>query len=602
VRLAQRLAACLAIVTLLGSCEGKDKPESGANTKVEPGDDRLAVFDLSNPLLETLTGGGFLPTPASHTYAGFLGTLRDSKRNEHVKGFFLRLGNGTDNWAHVEELGREFKAVRAEGRPIYCHADQLDNAGLWLAAASCDKIWLSPAGTVDSVGLAGQNLYMKGLLDRLKVKADFLHAGRYKSAAESLTRDGPSPEAEEAMRAVLSSMRAAWLEGIAANRSDPKAKEAAETGPWFPNAARAIGLVDEVGYESDARTALETKSGVKAFVAADQAQKEAEAASAIAEVVRTIAGGGASFDEPHVAILPAAGGISMEPSGTFEQTGIVAETFIRLIRRLKREDATKAVVLRIDSPGGSALASDLLWHELEQLAEKKPLIVSVGSMAASGGYYMAVAGRKIVAEKTSIVGSIGVVGGKFVLNDALAEYGVSTHTFAASDVPDAGARAAYLSPFVEWDEATRGRVQDQMENVYALFLDRVAQGRGMPVEEVRHVAEGRIWTGQQGLERKLVDQIGGLRDSLSLARTEAGLPEDAPSTIEGDVESLLDLLGLGEPPDEGELRAAWERKLRALPGVWSDLPAEYRSHAQSLWPLVEGERVVLAMDGALVVD
>jgi protease-4 len=589
------------VALLLVACHGRDRVDD-KHHEVEPGDDRLAVFDLSQPLLETLTGGGLLPTPASHTYAGFLGTLRDVKQNDHVKGLLLRFGSGTDNWAHVSELGREFKAVREAGRPVYCHADELNNATLWLAAASCDRIWLSPAGSVESIGIAGQNLYLKGLLDRFKVRAEFLHEGRYKSAAESLTRDGPSPEAEESLRFVLASMRSAWLDGIAAGRPDPKARDAAEHGPWFPKAAQAIGLIDEVGYESDARAALESKTKVSAFVAADKAQRESEAASAIAEVVHAIAGGGASFDEPHVAILPAAGGISMAPSSAFEESGIVASRFIPLIRRLKHEDATKAVVLRIDSPGGSALASDLLWHELRLLGEKKPLIVSVGAMAASGGYYMAASGKKILAEHASIVGSIGVVGGKIVLREALAEYGIFAHTFAASDAPDAGARAAYLSPFVDWDDATRTRVQEQMQNVYELFVDRVAEGRSMTPDQVRAIAEGRIWSGQQGLERGLVDELGGLRDAVRIARSEAGLPDDAPATIEGDVQSLLDLLGLGDSVDEDEIRAAWESKLRALPRTLRELPAVYRSHLQSLLPLLHDEHVVTALPSALTIQ
>lgn len=591
----------LGATLLLAACQGREKV-AGKDEKIEPGDDRLAVFDLSEPLLETVTGGGFLPTPASRTYAGFLGTLREAKDNEHVKGFLLRLGTASSNWAHVSELGREFKQVRDAGRPVYCHADQLDNATLWLAAESCDRIWLSPAGSVESVGIAGQNFYVKGLLDRFKVRADFLHAGRYKSAAETFTREGPTPEAEESLRFVLTSLRESWLSGVARGRPDPKARDAAENGPWFPKAAQAIGLVDDVGYESDARAALEAKTSVTGFVAADQAQKETEAASAIAEVVRAISGGGASFDEPHVAILPAAGGITMEPSGGFEETGIVARSLIPLIRRLKHEDSTKAVVLRIDSPGGSALASDLLWHELRLLGEKKPLIVSVGSMAASGGYYMAAAGKKILAEPTSIVGSIGVFGGKIVLREALAEYGIQAHTFAASDAPDAGARAAYLSPFVDWDDATRQRVQEQMDDVYALFLDRVAEGRGRPVDEVRQVAEGRIWSGAQGLERGLVDELGGLRDALRIARAEAGLPEDAPATIEGDIQSLFDLLGLGDPVDEDQIRASWERKLRGMPRVLSELRPVYRAHLQSLIPLLRGEHVVTALPSALQIE
>jgi protease-4 len=506
----------LGVALLLVACHGRDRVDD-KRTEVEPGDDRLAVFDLSQPLLETLTGGGLLPTPASHTYAGFLGTLRDVKQNDHVKGLFLRFGSGTDNWAHVSELGREFKAVREAGRPVYCHADELNNATLWLAAASCDRIWLSPAGSVESIGIAGQNVYLKGLLDRFKVRAEFLHEGRYKSAAESLTRDGPSPEAEESLRFVLASMRSAWLDGIAAGRPDPKAREAAEHGPWFPKAAQAIGLIDEVGYESDARAALESKTKASAFVAADKAQRESHAASAIAEVVHAIAGGGASFDEPHVAILPAAGGISMAPSSAFEESGIVASRLIPLIRRLKHEDATKAVVLRIDSPGGDALASDLMHRELGKLRREKPVIVSFADVAASGGYYLATAADEIHAEAESVTGSIGVVGGKLDLSRLYERLGVVKESVSR------GARSGLFSEASGFTAPERRAVERELGAIYDIFLRRVAEGRGLDPSAVERIAQGRIWSGAAARELGLVDRIGGPIESLARARRRSGI-------------------------------------------------------------------------------
>jgi protease-4 len=193
-----------------------------------------------------------------------------------------------------------------------------------------------------------------------------------------------------------------------------------------------------------------------------------------------------------VAVIPAQGAIAMESGGAFESGGITAKALTKTLRRLKKDESVKAVVLRIDSPGGSALASDLLWHELRELKKVKPLVVSVGGMAASGGYYMACAADRIIAEPTSIVGSIGVFGGKIVLSSALEEVGVHTETFPASPEPGAAARAAAQSPFSAWDDATRERIRAEMQSVYDLFITRVSDSRKMPREKVEEHAQGRI--------------------------------------------------------------------------------------------------------------
>jgi protease-4 len=257
-------------------------------------------------------------------------------------------------------------------------------------------------------------------------------------------------------------------------------------------------------------------------------------------------------------------------------------------------------VIRIDSPGGSALASDLLWHELMQLREKKPLIASLAGTAASGGYYMACAATRILAERTSIIGSIGVVGGKIVFGEALDQLGVSSVTFPAAKEPAAAARAAYLSPLTEWDEPTREAVRAQMSAIYELFLQRVSRGRDLPVEEVRKIAEGRIWSGEQGLEIKLIDGFGGLSEAIALAKQQAGLEDDVEVKVEGGAEGLLELLGVdSDDSDESTLRAALARVRSAAPGPFDSLAEPWRPYAGSLAPLLGRERVLTAVPFAL---
>jgi protease-4 len=297
-----------------------------------------------------------------------------------------------------------------------------------------------------------------------------------------------------------------------------------------------------------------------------------------------------------VVVLTTSGGISMRSDSPFGGggDGIAAEPLSKTLRRLREDDDVKAVVLRIDSPGGSALASDLIWHDLMELREKKPLIASLAEMAASGGYYMACAATRILAERTTIVGSIGVVGGKIVIGDALGELGVTGVTFTASDEPGAAARAGYLSPLTPWDDATRESVRAQMQAIYDLFLARVSQGRALPIEHVRSVAEGRIWSGVQGLEHKLIDEYGGLSEAIAVAKREAKLPEDAPVKIEGSAESLLEMLNIDSdsPPDEGAIRAALARLRAAGPTPLDGVAEPLRSHVMALAPLIGRERVL----------
>ncbi|HEY0469124.1 MAG TPA: S49 family peptidase, partial [Polyangiaceae bacterium] len=224
----------------------------------------------------------------------------------------------------------------------------------------------------------------------------------------------------------------------------------------------------------------------------------------------------------------------------------------------------------------------------------------VGNMAASGGYYIACASQRIFAERTSIVGSIGVFGGKINVAPAIEQFGIHAETFAASSEPGAAERAAFNSPLTAWDDATRERVRAQMQSIYDLFIARVAHGRQMSVEKVRASAEGHIWSGDQGRERGLVDEIGGLSEALAAARKAAHLDADAPVSVEGGRESLLDSLLLSDDASDADATAAFNR-LNAAPAtrLLSEIPEELRSFVSGLAPLAEHEHVAVALPYAL---
>jgi protease-4 len=599
----------LLLLLLLLGCTGRprslvleqeEEPAAGRPQAGRHGS--VLELDLSAGVPESMDAGGWFRLPASRTLTGLVRSV-ERVGDEEPDGVFVRLGGTRLGWARTEEVGRLLGGLRKQGTPVVCHAHALDNASAWLVTRGCDRIWLSPGGEVSAVGIAAQVLYFKGALDKLKIRAQFVRAGKYKSAVEELTRQGPSQEARESLTATLSSIRASWLDGVARSRpGNRQLRESLEHGPWSAREAKARGLVDELGFDSEARQdALDRGNAAKAKLRFGP-DSSGDSAPGIAEIIRILAGAGESVTgRPHVVVVPAQGAIAMQPAGMLMAGAISAKAMSKTLDRLAKDESVRAVVLRIDSPGGSALASDLIWHELMKLRKQKPLIASVGDLAASGGYYLACAAHQIVAERTSIIGSIGVFGGKLVLSDALEHLGVSTVTFAASSEPGAEQRATYLSPLSSWDEATVARVQKQVNSMYELFLKRVAKGRGVPVGAVRKVAEGRIWSGAQGKERGLVDQLGGLQRALELARRMSGLDQDAPVEVQGVTESLLEMLMLGPDVSEAEVAAAVERLDRRQDCAQRVVPEPLRPFVSGIAPLLQGESTLATLPFALIV-
>lgn len=593
----------LVLAAFAFACQGRSTQPDRTDEVVSPGSTSSGAvqIDLTRGAPEEVAGGGLFSLPVTRHYPGLLEALQAIRSSDQTRGVLVRLGGVRFDWARSEEIGRLLEQLRSAQRKVVCHAHSLSNTSLLLALRGCDKIWLSPAGDVDAVGIAGQALYLRELLDRFNVHAQFLHVGRYKSAAETVTQSEPSDAAREAMQSVLGSIRTSWLDAVAKARPGSEAK--LEQGPYDPQTAKDLGLIDEIGYESQAEDDLKALVGASEIETTFGLVKRRDAAREILDLIELLVGvKGEAEKADHVALVVATGGIQMESGGMLSSEGIAFRPLAKTLRRLREDDSVRAVVLRISSPGGSALASDLLWHELTALREKKPLVASVGDMAASGGYYMACAANQIFAERTSIVGSIGVVGGKLVVGDALRDFGINSVTFSASEDPATAQRATYMSALTPWDEATQAQIQKQMQSVYQLFLSRVAEGRAVPVDQVAQVAEGRIWSGAQGIDNKLVDVLGGLDDAMARARELAELGADAPVVVEGAGETLLDLLSLDEHASEDDVRAALQRLRARAPGVLSSVSPQLRPFGAMLQPLLQGERVLAVMPQAISVQ
>jgi protease IV len=528
------------------------------------------------------------------SHADLVRVLSEIDRKE-TKGIFVRLGTTHVSFAIAHEVGGMLAELRKD-LTVVCHADDLDNSTMLLSAMGCSEIWVSAAGGVDTVGIAAQLLYGKTLLDKIGVGVDFLQVGKYKGAQETYTRSEPSPEARESLEGTLRDLRKAWIAGINEGR-DKDLTVAVEDGPFAANDAVKAGLVDKVGYADEARSEAKRKAGAERSTVIFGGRKTEGGAS---QLLRGLAGGDATT-RPHVAVVRAVGAITMGGGGLLGGgDGITERGLGKMLNDLREDDAVKAVVLRIDSPGGSALASDLLWHKLMKLREKKPLIISVGGMAASGGYYLSCAGERIFAEPTSIVGSIGVVGGKFALHDPLFQIGINAVTVPASPDPERARRASYMSQFERWDDATRAKVLTSMEAIYTTFLDRIEEGRGLPRATIEQAAEGRIFGGATAKDMKLVDEMGGLRDAIAYALNKANLGADGEVLLAGETSNVFDQMLEGDSASAAEAFRSKVAAATSLKGALEDaIPAYALEFLASAAPIAEGERCVAALPFAL---
>lgn len=596
----------LACATSVLGCEPRPRTFQPRDEAHEPRAELPSAF-FSNEVAELDLTRGIPEAPAPSLFGGppggsffqLVSAVREAIHRDENTAFFIRFGGARIGWSRAEELGRLLVRARQAGKSVVCHADVYTNTTAWIAAQGCERIWLSPAGGVETTGLGAQLVYANRLLkEKLGVQVDMLQIGKFKGADEMYTRDGPSPEARESLESTLASIRTVWLDGFRARGE--KALAAAEDGPFSPEEALALGLVDSIGYSDQARDDARSLGRGLPQLRFGPALR---GSSGFAEVLRALAGGGqtSTMRRPHVAVVRAVGAITMEASGGLfgDGSGITERGLRRIVRNLRDDEAVKAVVLRIDSPGGSALASDLLWHELMKLRDEKPVIVSIGDMAASGGYYLASAGDRILAERTSIIGSIGVVGGKLAVGDALEKIGVHVETIVPNPKPGAATRATYESALSAWDEPTRERVRNVMQSIYDLFLERVATGRGVSVEAIAPAAEGRLFAGQAAMDLGLVDEWGGIERAIDVAKDMAGLRDEAPVRLVQEGPGLLDWLGSDEGVNQAKTSPQITIQVDQASKALSSIAPEITAFLASTEPLLQGERTLTALPFAI---
>ena len=441
--------------------------------------------------------------------------LDAAERDNRVKGVFVRVGGANMSIAQAEEIGAALKKFRASGKFVIAHAQGFDGTGLgdYLAASSAEQIWMQPKSPFSVAGTGGGAIFLRGFLDKIKAEAQVAKRAEYKSAGDTFTETGMTKPNREQLTALMDSWYYTARDAAAKERKlDPKALEAAmEASPQFTEDAKSRRLIDRVGYDDDAmNAALERAgSGAKA-VTMTQFVKTKRASSSFAR-------------GPHVALVEAAGEIveGNTPDGLFGGDAVIAsDDMAKAIRQATKDKDIKAIVLRVDSPGGSVTASDQILDAVKKAqAAGKPVVVSMGAVAASGGYYISTSANKIVAEPGTITGSIGVVSAKISIGNTLGLIGVK------GELVGHGKNALMNSGLEPYTPEQMALVDAEVGAIYDDFKQKVAAGRKMPLDKVQEVARGRVWTGADASTRGLVDKLGGFWDAADLAKKLAGIPQ-----------------------------------------------------------------------------
>jgi len=469
------------------------------------GDPVPLIVRLEGEIPDGPGSGGFVLDPQDQPalLTEYTQVLRAAAQDANISELVLDIHPLAIGWGRTQELATAIRAFHDTGKRCVAVSDTLTNKE-YLLAAACGEIHLAPGGLFLVNGLSLTQTYYLGTLDKLGVVANIEHVGEYKSAVEPFQRTGPSEPAQEAVNAMLDGIFDEFVRDVAVwrERDEAEVRALVDEARLTPQAALDAGLIEEVSYRRDLLN--------------DPAYEDAEHFGGYLDTIRA-----KNQATPCVAVVHANGTIVSGDEGDDSvSSGDVSDgEMVALLEDLAEDDDVLAVVLRVDSPGGSGLASDNIWRALQALQETKPVVVSMADVAASGGYFIATGASTIVAQPDTLTGSIGVFGGKANVRGLLEQVGLTLFTY------NRGAQADLLSMTHDFSDPGRERFREFLQTFYDLFLQRVADGRSMTVEQVDALARGRVWTGRQALENGLVDELGGLEEAMLRARELAEITE-----------------------------------------------------------------------------
>ncbi|MBN1342723.1 MAG: signal peptide peptidase SppA [Phycisphaerae bacterium] len=515
----------IAVIVSFGTCalcQAEAEPSAAAPKKI-------AMFQLRGPLVEMPRGLTLSLLDETHgTLRELLGRFDKAGKDKDLAGVILLLEEPVLGWAQIQEVRAAIARLRSAGKEVHCHLAS-SGAGGYMLAAACNRISMVPGGGLDIVGISAEEIYLKGLLDKLGIVADIRHCGAYKGAGEPLTRTGPSKEAAEQMNRLLGDFYDQMIETIAESRKlrPDEARALIDKGPLTARQAAAGNLVDDLSYRHEFMMNVQRKwqgaELAKRYGREKSPELDLASPFAFFKLFSEMMKPTAKKAKNTIALVYVDGMITTgRSSETLWGDIIVGSSTLRsALLKAAGDGDVKAVVLRVDSPGGSALASDII-SEATQVVRKagKPLVVSMGNIAASGGYYVSARAETIFAEAGTLTGSIGVVGGKIALGGLFEKIGISTHTYKR------GRNADLFNMTRPFDEGQQKVVQDLMDDVYGQFKRIVVSGRGDRLKgDIDELAGGRVYTGRQALAKGLVDKLGGLDDAVRDAAERAKLTD-----------------------------------------------------------------------------
>jgi protease IV len=500
--------------------------------------------------------------------------LRRGREDDRVRALVVKVGGGRIGLARMQEIREAVSAFRESGKLTVAWSESFGefthgNVPYYLATAF-DRIYLQPTGMLGLTGVAIEQLFLHDALAKAGIAFQSAKRYEYKSAADNLTERAFTPATREAAERLAASVAEQITAAIAERRGKTaeQARALLDRGPLLADDALAEGLVDALGYRDEVYTDIRKEAGPDAIL---QYVARYQRSHSLAERARKLP----NPRERFVAVIYASGPIRQGRSGRspFGGGSIGSDTVAWALRAATEDDRVRAVLLRVNSPGGSAVASDTIWREVVRTrAAGKPVVVSMSDLAASGGYYISMAADVIVAQPGTLTGSIGVITGKPVLSEALDRVGVTTDGVAV------GSGATMFTPTRPFSEEEWQRLNTWLDAIYRDFTEKVASGRRMTVEQVHEVARGRVWTGADAAQNRLVDELGGMADAADIARRRAGLPPGAPLRA-FPRQSPLDQL---RPPESSESRPAAAALDLGLAGPWG--PAWRLAAAAGLSP------------------
>ena len=474
--------------------------------------------------------------------------LRRARQDDRVRALVVKVGGGQIGLARMQEIREAVASFRESGKLAVAWAETFGefthgNVPYYLATAF-DRIYLQPSGSVGLTGIAVEQLFLHDALAKIGIAFQSAKRYEYKSAADPLTERGFTPATREATERLAVSV-AEQISAAIAERGGMTVEDARallDRGPFLAADALSEGLVDALGYRDEVYADVRKEAGADAVL---QYVARYQRAHILAQRARQLS----KQRDRFVAVIYASGPIKSGRSTRSPLGGgaMGSDTVSAALRSALHDERARAVLLRVNSPGGSAVASDTIWREVVRIrAAGKPVVVSMGDVAASGGYYISMAADIIVAQPGTLTGSIGVILGKPVLADALERAGITT------DSVSVGTGATMFAPTHPFTDEEWQRINTWLDAVYRDFTEKVASGRRMPVDRVDQVARGRVWTGADAAGNGLVDELGGLQAAAEIARRRAGLPADAPLRLYPKLTPLDQL----RPPESSESRPA----------------------------------------------